>query len=297
MYATWKSSNSSQDLSGKYVLVIGGTQGIGAGVARRFSQLGASVAIAGRNETKANEVIELLKKDSKNFKQQEFRFFKVDASLLKDLSRFTDETRKYYESKGGLDHLVQSQGGLGAIYNPVYTSEGMDQNFVATSYSKWVITTKLMPLLKESCMYILAPSFKGVIDFNDVECRNKSSSQRFISTHVFVDSITKEFQKRNEKVRFYHIFPGVVDTEIFKNAGFYSWFNNIMAWFLPWVGRSPIDFADLPVYVATHPSELNGGVRLSENMKEYSEYDWMKSDENRSKLFQWCEQQQLKILK
>jgi len=143
----------------------------------------------------------------------------------------------------------------------------------------------------------LAPSFKGVIDFNDVECRNKSVSQRFISAHVFVDAITKEFQKRNEKVRFYHIFPGAVETEIFQNAGFYSWFSYLISMFMKLVARTPIDYADMPVYVATHPSELRGGVRLTEFMKEYSEYDWIKDNDNRLKLFDWCEQQQLKILK
>jgi len=294
MYAAWKSANSLQNLAGKNVLIVGGTQGIGAGVATRFAQLGASVAIAGRNEKLATELIEQLKKESKN-SQQEFQFFRVDASSVKDLSRFTDEASKYYESHGGLSHLIQSQGVLTMTQKD--TSEGMDEHFAITAYSKWFITQKLLPLLKESCIYILAPATKGEIDLNDVEFRNKSTMQRTARNPVFVDAITKEFQTRNENIRFYHLFPGFVNTELLKNSGWNSLLVGGGSLLARAFGRSPIEYADLPVYIATHPSEMKGGLRLSEKAKTFADYSWIQSEENRAKLFQWCEKQELKINK
>ena len=87
-YATWKTANSALNLSGKNVLVVGGTQGIGAGVAIRFSQLGSSVVIAGRNETLAKNVISQMESNHKS-DSQEFKFLKVDATMIEDLERFT----------------------------------------------------------------------------------------------------------------------------------------------------------------------------------------------------------------
>jgi NAD(P)-dependent dehydrogenase (short-subunit alcohol dehydrogenase family) len=42
------------------VVVIGGTQGIGAGIATRFAELGASVLVVGRNETLGSEMVKTL---------------------------------------------------------------------------------------------------------------------------------------------------------------------------------------------------------------------------------------------
>src|ERR1700738_735868 len=68
-----RQETSSLNLKGKHVLIIGGTQGIGAGisqiplpitytflmvaVARRFSALNATVSIAGRSESRAQSVL------------------------------------------------------------------------------------------------------------------------------------------------------------------------------------------------------------------------------------------------
>ncbi len=44
---------SSYDYSGKTVFVSGGTSGINLGIAKRFTELGARVAVLGRNPEKA----------------------------------------------------------------------------------------------------------------------------------------------------------------------------------------------------------------------------------------------------
>jgi len=295
MYANWKASNSLLNLKGKNVLVVGGTQGIGAGVARRFAQLGASVSIAGRNEKLANELIETMKKEQKD-SSQEFSFRRVDTSLVQDVARFTDEALKYYSERGGLHYLIQSQGIL--TYAKVDTTEGLDNNFALSAYSKWMITKRLLPVLKDTTIYILAPASAGELDFSDVECRNKSIAQTFKRNGIFIDAITKEFQKRNENLRFYHLFPGIVKTDLLGNSGFNVVLNSLVRMFTSFVGREAIVYADHPVYVATHPSEIKvGGLRLNEKGQEYPLYDWIENQENRAKLFQWSEEQEAKILK
>jgi NAD(P)-dependent dehydrogenase (short-subunit alcohol dehydrogenase family) len=198
-YSTWKSANSALDLIGKNVLVVGGTQGIGAGVAIRFSQLGSSVAIAGRNEILAKEVISKMQASNKS-ESQEFRFFKVDATLLADLERFSEviylpnlfsphvkEIKQYYEARGGVDYIVQTQGVLNSALS--LTAEGHDKAFMINSYSKWYITNKLLPLLKVSNIWICNPATRGSINFDDVELntsfRFPGNNQKVITSNSY----------------------------------------------------------------------------------------------------------------
>ncbi|KAF7980024.1 hypothetical protein HWV62_40144 [Athelia sp. TMB] len=48
---------STLNLSGTRVVVLGGTSGIGAGIAVRFAALGSSVLVMGRNESAGNDVV------------------------------------------------------------------------------------------------------------------------------------------------------------------------------------------------------------------------------------------------
>jgi len=292
MYSLWHSINSKQSLKGKNVLVVGGTQGIGAGVATRFVQLGASVSIAGRNESLALDLIQKWKAIQNE--GQEFNFFRVDASLVQDVSRFGEETKEFYQKRGGLDYLVQSQGILTTAANE--TREGLDYHFALTAFSKWLITKKLLPVLKGSCIYILSPSTRGEIDLNDVQFRNKSFLQRFHKNPVFVDAITIEFQKQNPSLHFYHLYPGIVKTDLLHNSGFNSFMRFTFRGIGKLLGRDPIEYADHPVFVATHPDEIKGS-RLDDKGKEFPSYPWIESEENRAKLFDWCNAQEANLVK
>jgi len=290
-YKHWKSVNDGMNLAGKKILVVGGTAGIGEGIAIRYSQLGASVYIAGRNESSAENVISKMSKHD----GQNYRFFKVDASSVKDLSCFTIEVKEFFSSKGGLDHLVQTQGILNEFGARIDTPEGLDQATMVNAYSRWKITKELAPLLHESSIYICNPVKSGSINFEDVEMKiNRSWRGPGNRDGTFIDTITKEYQSLYPNQRFFHLSPGIVKTDVMKNTpAMYPIFRTlapvITSIFYP-IAQEPVSYADLPVYLATQKEEFKeGGLRLDDKMKPYADYDWIMNVDNRKKLWQWCE--------
>jgi len=214
---------------------------------------------------------------------------------VKELNRFSAEARSYYEQKGGLHYLIQTQGIITTSRND--TPEGLDNHFCINSFSKWIITKNLIPVLKESCIYIHSPATGGEIDLNDVQCRNKGFLDYSKKNPLFIDTITKEFQKRHANLRFYHLFPGFVKSDLLSNSQFNSILTKVTAIISKYLAVEPVAYADHPVYVATHPEAYkSGGLRLTEKNKEYSTYSFLQNETAHAKLFEWCELEQERIL-
>ena len=86
------------DYTGKVVLVTGGTKGIGAGIATRFLQAGASVVVCGRQAPDTLPSAE----------GREADFYALDLRDLDALTGLFDHIRERY---GRLDAVVNNAGG------------------------------------------------------------------------------------------------------------------------------------------------------------------------------------------
>ena len=97
------------------VVVIGGTQSIGAGIAIRFAELGASVLIIGRNETNGNEMVKKLGNASSNYwwnpEKVRFGFARRDLSSVEEIKGAAQDIAAW-AGKDGVQYLFQSQGEL-----------------------------------------------------------------------------------------------------------------------------------------------------------------------------------------
>jgi len=97
------------------VVVVGGTQGIGAGIAVRFAELGASVLVVGRNEKLASDLIKTLETASRqngwNSSEVKFGFARRDLSDVAEIKAVADDISIWAGNKG-IQYLVQSQGEL-----------------------------------------------------------------------------------------------------------------------------------------------------------------------------------------
>lgn len=77
MTATARAANAGLKLTGKTAVCSGATQGIGRGVALRYSQAGASVYVIGRSEQRGKAVLEELRQASSDA-QAKFEFIQAD---------------------------------------------------------------------------------------------------------------------------------------------------------------------------------------------------------------------------
>ena len=89
-------------LDGKVALVTGGYGGIGEAVCRGLAAVGAKVAVAGRNGTKAEQLASSLKQDGYDAFGIAF-----DAVNLSEIRQMVDDTASHY---GRLDILVNCVG-------------------------------------------------------------------------------------------------------------------------------------------------------------------------------------------
>ncbi len=103
-----KGKNSDSRVSNKIIIVTGGAQGFGAGIAEDLINQKANVVIADLNEVKGQEMADEL--NSKAFKNRAV-FIKADVSDAKSVQNLITETVKAF---GGLDVFISNAGILRA---------------------------------------------------------------------------------------------------------------------------------------------------------------------------------------
>jgi len=275
-------SNTNISLRGERVVVAGGTQGIGEGVARRFAKAGAEVGIVGRNEGKgaslncepivtkltfhgtASAVLTKLKEISKEQNidpPPEHYFIKADLSLVAEAKRVAESIRTRGNS---VDYLVMTQGGPpNGKFVP--TSETYDQHFGVQVLSRFVLAHELASnpassTIQKGVISIMAPGKPmTAVDIDDIDMskaneRGTYSIWRAMSRDsVIVDAFTKELETQNPKVTFTHVFPGFVQTDTASNSNV-PWYLRLVANVAHTLaGKTPEQYGEIPFYLLANP--------------------------------------------
>ena len=101
-------SKASAPWSGKNVLVVGGTQGIGRATAIAFAKTGASVTVTGRHVGRGEALLKDLKAAAPSATMS---FEAFDVTSMRTVASFTERFRKT-NAASGLHSLVLCAGGL-----------------------------------------------------------------------------------------------------------------------------------------------------------------------------------------
>ena len=222
-----RNKNSSISLPNKHAIVVGGTSGIGMGMALRLSKSNIDVTIVGRNNKRGLEIVEEMKVKSNGVGK--YNFIECDTFLLNNVKNVVD---KYTETNNKLDYLILTQG-MATIQGRTETSEGIDQKLALHYFSRVTFMKLLAPLLNQSEDPRVVSVLSGGVHTeyqhweNDFELKDNytlpnAANAAGLYNDIAVDSMSRE----NPKISYTHIAPGVVAT---------NWGTE-----MPWYLRGPI---------------------------------------------------------
>ena len=209
-------------MNGKVCLVTGATDGIGKVSARVLAELGAKVIIVGRNPEKSAIVLAELRSISGN---ENIDLLMADLAVMQEVRDLAEQVISRYDR---IDVLLNNAGGYFTKHE--ITSDGLERTFALNHMSYFLLTNKLMELLKYSApariVNVSSDAHYGV----DMEFKNLNGEQEYKAWKAYQKSklanvlFTYELLKKvpgNITVNCLH--PGFVATNFgHNNGGFFG---------------------------------------------------------------------------
>lgn len=236
---------------GRTALVTGGTDGIGKEVARGIALAGHHVALVGRDAQKGARAVQEIYNSTGN---PNVEFLAADLSLMSEANRLAEEVASRWE---GLNYLVHSAGVVRD--HRELTEEGVESNFAINYLSRFVLTQRLLPLMKVAgqpgdtarIVIISGAARNGSIYFDDVNLTStfgllKVVGQSCQANDVFTVEQARRLASDNDNiVTITCLKMGVVKTNIRNGRGFPWWMKVLVPLMLdPFVGQTPKEAAE-----------------------------------------------------
>lgn len=132
----------SEDLTGRTILVTGGTAGIGLAAVRQLAHLGARLLTVGRNRERGEQVVGEIRENSGN---PAVEFVQVD---LGDLAAVRSFAERLADREPRLDAVAHNAGALWPERRE--TSQGVEMTLAVHLLGPYVLTQGLHPVLSSS---------------------------------------------------------------------------------------------------------------------------------------------------
>jgi len=209
-------------MNGKVCLVTGATDGIGKVSARVLAELGAKVIIVGRNPEKSAIVLAELRSISGN---ENIDLLMADLAVMQEVRDLAEQVISRYDR---LDVLLNNAGGYFTKHK--ITSDGLEMTFALNHMSYFLLTNKLMELLKYSApariVNVSSDAHYGV----DIEFDNLNGEQEYKARKAYQKSklanvlFTYELLKKvPADITVNCLHPGFVATNFgHNNGGFFG---------------------------------------------------------------------------
>lgn len=192
----------AQDLSGKVIVITGGSSGIGAAAARALRQRGASVVITGRSDQTRRLADEI----------------GAEAILAdyKRLETVRDLAEQLLERYSRLDALVNNVGGV--LHERHLTVDGFEATFQVNHLAGFLLTALLLDRLEASRSVVINTSSAGNnlgrVELTDLQNARGYRAMRAYGTAKLMNLLhAAELQRRyGERIQAASFHPGVVAT-------------------------------------------------------------------------------------
>lgn len=240
-------------MTGKTVLVTGGTGGIGLATAAGLAGLGARVGIVGRDEGRARAAAERIRTAG-----GDVDVFTADVSSRREVRRLAEQVLAAYPR---LDVLVNNVGGYWATRHA--TEDGLERTFAVNHLAPFLLTHLLLDRLRSSAPARVVTVSSGAqamgrIDFDDLQGVRSYSGQRAYNQSKLANVLfTYELARRLEGsgVTANVLHPGVVRTA-FAQEDSGGWMRLMLPVVRPFM-KTPERGAETSIYLASSP-EVDG---------------------------------------
>ncbi|KAJ6462428.1 NAD(P)-binding protein [Mycena sanguinolenta] len=205
-------------------IFVGGTSGIGQGMAEAFARHtkgNAHIVLIGRNRAAAESIIETFPKPTVPGARHEF--VECDITLMKNVHRVADELRARIPK---INFLVLTAGVL-TMNGRNETEEGIDRKLAVHYYGRWRFIKDLLPAVeaahKESedakVMSVMSAGHGGKIDLDDLGLKKSFSvANAALAAPTYNDIMVNDFAARHPGLSFIHGHPGAVVTNLLKSS-------------------------------------------------------------------------------
>lgn len=258
----------THSMTGKTVLITGGTGGIGRAAAVALASMGARVAITGRDPARTEQAAAAIVRESGNPMVDAFA---ADLSSQAEVHRLAGEVLAAYPR---LDVLLNNVGGFWAHRH--VTADGLEHTFALNHLAPFLLTSLLMDRLKASTPARIVTVSSGAqsdgrIDFDDLMGEGTYSGQRAYNQSKLANVMfTYELARRLEGsgVTATVLHPGVTSTGFGAEDTARGW-GPIIAAMRPFM-KKPEQGAETSVYLASSPEAegLTGQYFASRTPKE-----------------------------
>lgn len=159
----------------KTVLVTGGTDGIGKGMALYYLHKGYEVIAVGSTSLKGSQLME----DAAAIgKESQITFIQADLSLIQENLRVV---KLVSEKINSLDALILCAASLKPQKSYTETPEGYEFTFALYYLSRCILCYQLKQLLENAenpvILNVCAPGMSGKIHWNDIQMKQKYNGQ------------------------------------------------------------------------------------------------------------------------
>ena len=198
---------------GKTVLITGATDGIGKATAEYLSAAGHEIIVHSRTSEKGEKIVNEIQQKTGN---SAVKYVVADFSKLSDIDKMVAELFRKFKK---IDVLINNAGIYRAEKNIL--PNGMEESFMINYLSHFYLTTKTLPLLKESeqarIINVSSMIHGSNIDFDNLQSENHFSGSSAYSLSklcniLFTYKLADELKDSQITVNAAH--PGVINTKL-----------------------------------------------------------------------------------
>ena len=206
----------TKSLQGQYVLLTGGTDGIGRAVLLKLLDQGAEVVVVGRSKEKWNATHRLIP----TAVVSKVDFCCYDLSLMQNVRGLVEDILGRNRQVSILIHCAGVM-----LRKKTMTAEGLEVVFAVQYLARFYLNKLLISHLEATKGKVIVVSAGGTISRMNFDFNNLQGDKFYNGVHALKhESVANDIQvleaaKRHPQVDWYNYGPGVVRTGLLRDMG------------------------------------------------------------------------------